>query len=301
MKYSLIIHGGCGQVNKFTKTQQKAFLKSLKTIISAGGKYLKKGKSALETVEYCVQLLEDDPLYNAGRGSVLSNKGKVEMDASIMDGSNLKAGAVAGISKIKNPVSLARQVMDQTPHVLIIGQEAMEFAKKMKAPKKPVSYFITAKREKQLLDAKKKGYFGLDHGSKTGTVGAVAMDSNGNIAAATSTGGMVNKRYGRVGDSALIGCGTYADNQTCGISCTGIGEDFIRTSLAKHTSDLILHKGYTAKKAATEAIKHFKKRISGYGGIIMIDHKGKPAEAFSTEGMIRAWVEEGSKPVCKLF
>lgn len=305
MKYALIIHGGCGQVNRFSKSQQQKFLKSLKKIINDGEKYLKSGKTAIETVEHCVRLLEDDPLYNAGRGSVLSSKGKIEMDASIMDGKKLQAGAVAGVSKIKNPVSLARKVMEHTRHILLIGSGARQFAKKMKAEEKPDSYFITESRKKQLKDAQTKQYIGLDHGSKkvqkTGTVGAVAMDHSGNIAAATSTGGLVNKKYGRIGDSALIGCGTYADNQTCGISCTGIGEDFIRTSLAKYTSDLILHKSYTAKQAAKAAIQYFTKSINGYGGFILIDHQGRIAEAFSTEGMIRAWVKEGSKPECKLF
>lgn len=305
MKYSLIIHGGCGQVEKFTEKEQKAFLKSIKTILLQGEKRLKKGHSALDVAEFCVRALEDNPLYNAGKGSVLSADGYVEMDASIMDGSTLKAGAVAGVKKAKNPVSVARKVMEETEHILLIGKGAEKFSKKMKVELKPQHYFITAKRKKQLKDAKKKQYIGLDHGGnkdpKKGTVGAVVRDPEGNIAAATSTGGLVNKQYGRIGDSALIGCGTYADNQTCGVSCTGVGEDFIRTSLAKHISDLIELKGMNAKQASHAAIQSFKKRINGYGGVIVVDKNGQIGEAYSTSGMIRAWVKQGSKPIAKLF
>lgn len=303
-KYSLIIHGGCGAVNKFPKEKQKEFLESLKKIMASGEKLLAAGAQAVDVVENCVRLLEDDPLYNAGRGSVLNEKGGVEMDASIMDGRGLQAGAVAGLSSVKNPVSAARRVMEKSGHVFLIGEGAEKFAAKEKLARAKADYFITEHRVAQLKEAKKEARAGLDHGDtvdKKGTVGAVAFDIYGNLAAATSTGGLVNKKFGRTGDSPLIGCGNYADNVTCGVSCTGIGEDFIRTSLAKYISDSIYFKGYKAKKAAKEARKYFKSQINGYGGFIIIDNQGRIAADYTTEGLIRAWVRKGKKVKAKLF
>ncbi|MGL5831113.1 MAG: isoaspartyl peptidase/L-asparaginase family protein [Candidatus Altimarinota bacterium] len=303
-KYALIIHGGCGAVDKFSKEQQKEFLESLKKIVASGEELLAAGGQAVDVVENCVRLLENDPLYNAGRGSVLNEKGEVEMDASIMDGRGLQAGAVAGLSSVKNPVSAARRVMEKSGHVLLIGEGAEKFASKEKLPKAKPEYFVTENRVAQLKVAKKEARAGLDHGGevdKKGTVGAVAFDVYGNLAAATSTGGLVNKKYGRTGDSALIGCGTYADNLTCGVSCTGIGEDFIRTSFAKYISDSIYFKGYKAKKAAKEARKYFKAQINGYGGFIIIDSQGRIAFDFTTPGLIRGWVRKGKKIKAKLF
>lgn len=306
-KYSLIIHGGCGAVHLFTPKEKAAYLKSMEKIVTKGEAMLAAGKSALDTVEECVKLLENDPIFNAGKGSVLNEQGKVEMDASIMDGRTLSAGAVAGVSTVKNPVQLARKVMENTSHVFLISQGAEKFAKISKAIQKPNSYFIIKKRIEQWKAAKKSNQVKLDHDSqeskelKKGTVGAVAFDQHGNLAAATSTGGMTFKKFGRTGDSPIIGAGNYADNLTCAVSCTGRGEDFIKTGMAKFISDLIYLKKYSAEKAARVALKYFRERVNGYGGFILIDRKGDIASAYTTEGLIRGYVSQGKPPVCKLF
>jgi len=305
-KYSLIIHGGCGGVDKFSEDEQQAYLESQRRILAEGEALLKSGKSALETVEYCVKLLEDDTLYNAGKGSVLNEDGEVEMDASIMDGKDLMAGAVAGIKNIKNPVELAKKVMEETPHVFLIGDGAEKFAKIHNIKTENPEYFIIEKRKQQLELAKKVGGVMLDYtdvklDNKLGTVGAVARDKNGNLAAATSTGGMTNKKFGRVGDSPLIGAGNYADNESCGISCTGKGEHFIKTGFAKFVSDLIYLKNLSGPEAGVEAINYFKKKMNGEGGFIMIDKDGNCSSLFTTAGLIRAWVSEGEEIQAKLF
>lgn len=316
-KYSLIIHGGCGAVDKFSPAVQRRFLKHLQQIITKGEKLLAKGTSALDVVEACVKLLEDDPLFNAGKGSVLNEEGTIEMDASIMDGRNLQAGSVAGVFSAKNPIEVARKVMEETTHIMLIGAGVEKFISDRHLKQKPPKYFLTKHRVEQLRKAKEAATTTLDHGisnkthakkesphqkmAKLGTVGAVAFDQYGNLAAATSTGGMTNKMVGRTGDSPLIGCGTYADNQSCGVSCTGRGEDFIRTSLAKYLSDLIHIKNISASKASMEALKYFHQRVAGYGGFIMIDRFGRIADAYTTGGLIRAYVRQGNKPVCKLF
>ena len=307
-KYSLMIHGGCGGINAFTVEEQNEYLRSLEVVLKKGEAWLAEGKSALETVEYCVKLLEDDPLYNAGKGSVLNEEGEVEMDASIMDGKTLAAGAVAGIRTIRNPVEAARKVMEETPHVLLIGMGAEKFAHLHGVAFESKDYFLTGKRHKQLAAAKEAGLVVLDYGTmneikvgKMGTVGAVARDSEGNLAAATSTGGMTNKKFGRVGDSPIIGAGTYADNETCAISCTGTGEHFIKTGLAKFVSDLIYFKKLSAEQAAAEALAYFRQKIEGEGGFIVVDSQGNCASEFSTPGLIRGWVKEGEKVQCMLF
>jgi len=302
-KYALIIHGGCGDVSKYSLKEQNDFKKSLTKIVESGQKLLEQGKTAMDVAEHCVKLLEDDPLYNAGKGSVLNEKGKVEMDAAIMDGQTLKAGAVAGLTTAKNPIQAARLVMEKTNHVFLIGQGANQFVTTQKIPTRKPEYFILAKRKTQLKQAKQSRSVALDHStdSKKGTVGAVVYDKYGNLAAATSTGGLVNKKFGRTGDSPLIGCGTYADNSTAGISCTGIGEDFIRTSLAKYISDAIHFKGYKAQKAAQAGKKYLTQKLNGYGGFILIDHQGTPTHAFTTKGLIRAWVKQGEQIQAELF
>lgn len=310
-KYALIIHGGCGAVDKFSPAEQKKFLKSLEKIVLKGEALLKAGGDALDVAEACVKMLENDPIFNAGRGSVLNENGDIEMDASIMDGRNLRAGAVAGLFTAKNPIEVARRVMEKTPHVMLVGKGAEKFVKDQRLNQKPKEYFLTAHRQEQLRRVKRQGQVSLDHGSsrqkahlktsKLGTVGAVVYDKKGNIAAATSTGGMTNKMVGRTGDSPLIGCGTYADNESCGVSCTGRGEDFIRTGLAKFVSDLVAIKKWNAPKAAKFAAKYFAEKVAGYGGFIMIDKKGRVADAYTTEGLIRGYVQQGKKPVCKLF
>lgn len=305
-RYALAIHGGCGDVDKFSPRMQDRFLQSLASIIAVGNEELARGAAALDVVERCVRMLEDDPLYNAGKGSVLTADGRVEMDASIMDGRTLKAGAVAGLTHVQNPISVARQVMEATEHVLLAGAGADAFAHAMRAPRRPERYFITARRRQQLAEAKRRGYVGVDHRrdrpNKTGTVGAVARDIRGHLAAATSTGGLTNKRYGRVSDSALIGCGTYAHNSTGAVSCTGIGEHFIRSALAKYASDVIALRRVAAPEAARRAVAYLRAMVDGgYGGLIVVDRRGRVGHAYTTAGMIRAWVTQGAEPRCALF
>ena len=294
IKYSLIIHGGAGM-----SWNMEEYSPSLRAILEIGEKMLASGSSALDVVERCVSLLEDDPLYNAGRGSVLNNKGKIEMDASIMNGKSLVAGSVAAIYGIKNPVCLARMVMNESCHVMLIADGAMEFAREKGLPIMPEEYFLTENRRLQWEKAIEENVIELDHNSsqnknkKFGTVGAVAIDAFGNLAAATSTGGLVNKKYGRVGDTPIIGAGVYADNETCAVSATGIGEHFMRTVLAKTISEIIRHQKVDASEAAKIGIKYLVQKVGGLGGVIVIDKKGHCGSAFSTPTMIHGSVREG--------
>ena len=264
---------------------------SIERILTLGKKRLEDGASAVDTVEYCVMLLEDDPIYNSGKGSVLNSKGNVEMDAAIMDGKDLSAGSVATIHNIKNPIHLARLVMDKSPHVMLIGEGAVEFARENNIDEEAEDYFLTEKRKEQWVHANADNRISLDHADNTptsssdkkyGTVGAVARDTHGNLAAATSTGGLVNKKYGRVGDTPIIGAGVFADNETCAVSATGIGEHFIRTVLAKHISDIVKYRDLNAQEAADAGIAFLKERIAGIGGVIVIDHNGNCGVAYST-------------------
>jgi L-asparaginase / beta-aspartyl-peptidase len=304
--YSLIIHGGAGALEDMQKeTGTDTFQRSVITILEAGRELLARGDSALAVVEYCVTLLENDPLYNAGRGSVLNAQGLVEMDAAIMDGRDLRAGAVAGVQGIKNPIALAREVLEFGEHVLLMGDGALDFANFRGVETCPMEYFITEARIKQLAKAQAAGKMTLDHESikpnqKLGTVGAVARDLQGNLAAATSTGGLVNKRWGRVGDTPIVGAGVFADNETCGVSATGYGEQFLRTVLAKTISDLVLFKGLDAGAAAQAGIDYLVKKVQGDGGVIVIDAAGRCASAQSTSGMIRGAIEQGGEAICKL-
>jgi beta-aspartyl-peptidase (threonine type) len=261
-------------------------------VIESGAALLDAGGSALDAVERCVLLLEDDPLFNAGRGSVLNADGVVECDASIMDGRGLRAGAVAGVRGVKNPVALARLVMEKSAHVLLIGQGAEAFGREHGAAFEEMDYFIAKDRAAQLAKARAADTLALDHGriddAKRGTVGAVARDRAGNLAAATSTGGMTNKRWGRVGDSPIIGAGTYADNASCAVSCTGVGEDFLRTSLARVAAFFVERDGESAEQAAKSAIIYLTRKVQGAGGLIIVDRRGGCARAHSTPGMISA-------------
>ena len=274
---------------------------SLRVILETGEKMLASGSPALDVVEQCVSMLEDDPLYNAGRGSVLNNRGKIEMDASIMNGQNLAAGAVAAVHSIKNPVRLARMVMDKSDHVMLIADGAMEFAREKGIISMPEEYFLTEERRLQWGKAIEENAVALDHNSsqnknkKFGTVGAVAMDIFENLAAATSTGGLVNKKYGRVGDTPIIGAGVYADNETCAVSATGIGEHFIRTVLAKTISEIIHYKNVEAGEAAKMGIEYLVRKVEGIGGVIVIDKDGHFGSAFSTSTMIHGSVCEGGE------
>jgi L-asparaginase / beta-aspartyl-peptidase len=304
--YSLMIHGGAGALEDLKYEASEAeFKQSITAILEQGRQRLAAGDPALDVVEYCVTLLEDDRLYNAGCGSVLNADGKVEMDAALMNGSDLRAGAVAGIRNIKNPIALARLVLERGEHVLLMGDGALEFAKFCQVETYPDDYFITESRIKQLAEAQVAGRMTLDHerikpSQKLGTVGAVARDLRGNLAAATSTGGLVNKRWGRVGDTPIVGAGVFADNDTCAVSATGYGEQFLRTVLAKTISDLVLYRGLDAAAAATAGIEYLVAKVNGDGGVIVIDRAGRCGAAQSTSGLIRGWIELGGEAHCKL-
>ena len=292
--FSIAIHGGAGTLVKGMMTPQKEreYKTALKTAIEIGYKVLETGGSAVDAVENSVISLENSHLFNAGKGSVFTATESHEMDASIMDGKTCKAGAVSLISGIKNPVSLARDVMEKSEHVFLAGEGAMEFAKHLNYKLESKNYFYDEFRYNQWLEIKDTDDFQLDHSTKKdhkfGTVGAVACDKEGNIAAATSTGGMTNKRFGRVGDSPMIGSGNYANNKTCAVSCTGSGEYFIRGVVAYDMACLIEHKEMTLREAADEVIYKRILELGGDGGLIAIDKEGNIAMPFNTEGMYRA-------------
>lgn len=281
-----MIHGGAGAIDNASE-----YTPSLKAILQKGQSMLTEGSSALDVVTMCVSMLEDDPMFNAGRGSVLNEDGNVEMDAAIMNGLDISAGSVAGVRNVKNPIQLARLVMEKSGHVMLIGEGAMKFGALNNTQTEPDEYFLTEKRIKQLQEAKAKEIVGLDHSiqvadeKKKGTVGAVARDMAGNLAAATSTGGITNKKFGRVGDSPIIGAGVFADNETCAVSATGYGEQFLRTVLSKTTSTYVAQ-GMNAQDAAQAAIAYLVRRVSGIGGIIVIDNGGNCGSAFSAAGML---------------
>ena len=292
--FSIAIHGGAGTLVKGLMTQEleQQYKSALKASREAGFKILESGGSAVDAVEIAVKLLEDSPLFNAGKGSVFTAEGTHEMDAAIMEGKYRNAGAVSLISGIKNPVSLAKDIMEKSEHVFLAGEGAMQFAKELDYKLEDSKYFFDDFRHKQWLEIKDTDSFQLDHStkkeSKFGTVGAVACDKDGNIAAATSTGGMTNKKWGRVGDSPMIGAGNYANNKTCAVSCTGSGEFFIRGVVAYDVSCLMEHKGMTVQEASEEVIHKRILEINGDGGLIAVDAKGNIAMLFNTEGMYRA-------------
>jgi beta-aspartyl-peptidase (threonine type) len=292
--FSVAIHGGAGTLVKgmMTPELETKYKQALKQARDAGYAILENGGSAIDAVEKAVNILEDSPLFNAGKGSVFTATESHEMDASIMDGKTLNAGAVSLITGIKNPVSLARDVMEKSEHVFLAGEGAMQFAKELNYKLEDASYFYDEFRHKQWLEIKDTDSFQLDHAkkkdSKFGTVGAVACDQNGNIAAATSTGGMTNKKWGRVGDSPMVGAGNYANNKTCAISCTGSGEFFIRGVVAYDVACLIEHKNMSLENASNEVINKRILELGGDGGLIAVDAQGNIAMPFNTEGMYRA-------------
>jgi beta-aspartyl-peptidase (threonine type) len=315
--FGFAIHGGAGTILKqeMTPELEAAYRAKLQEAVLAGYDILKQGGSSLDAVEAAIRLLEDSPLFNAGKGSVLTSAGTVEMDASVMDGKTLKAGAVAGVRHIKNPISLARLVMEQSPHVLLTGDGAEAFAREKGIELVPQEYFITERRRKELEREKEKvkkqstplkqahgegGLFVPDE-RKYGTVGAVALDKEGNLAAGTSTGGKTNKRVGRVGDSPIIGAGNYANNRTCAVSGTGDGEYFIRLLVAYDISALMEYKGMTVEAAARTVVMEKLKQLGGEGGIIAIDKAGNIAMSFNTAGMYRARVGADGKPVVEIY
>jgi beta-aspartyl-peptidase (threonine type) len=303
-KYSIAIHGGAGTLVKgqMTADLEASYKRALDSALEAGYSVLQYGGTAIDAVETSVKQLEDSPLFNAGKGSVFTAEGTHEMDAAIMEGLNLKAGAVSLITGIKNPVSLARDVMDKSEHVFLAGEGALRFALDNKYQIEKPDYFYDALRYKQWHDIKGSDSFQLDHSlkkdSKFGTVGAVACDGQGNLAAATSTGGMTNKKWGRVGDSPMIGAGNYANNKTCAVSCTGSGEFFIRGVVAYDVSCLMEYKGWPLERAASEVIHKRILEINGDGGLIAVDNQGNISMPFNTEGMYRACkTNEGKKEI----
>ena len=304
---AIAIHGGAGTLLKGMMTEQKereykqALLNSLEAAYAA----LVEGKSAVHAVELAVMLLEDSHLFNAGKGSVFTADGTHEMDASIMDGHSLKAGAVALVSGIRNPICLARDVMEKTDHVFLAAEGAMRFAGKMGYEKVDEEYFFDEFRYQQWQEIKDSDHFQLDHSvkkdSKFGTVGAVACDLNGHIAAATSTGGMTNKKFGRVGDSPMIGAGNYANDKTCAVSCTGSGEFFIRGVTAYDLSCLMEYKGLSLHEACDELIHKRMLSLGGDGGLIAVDRHGNIAMPFNTEGMYRASMDKDGNSTLGIY
>ena len=303
--FSLMVHGGAGALDNVNDERTAVrYLESVRVVLEHGREILACGATAVEAVESCASLLEDDPLFNAGCGSVLNENGKVEMDAGIMDGRDLAAGAVAAIGNIANPIQLARLIMDGSEHVLLIGEGALHFAQHCGLKLTPDHYFFTRDRIKQLEEARLRGRIMLDHDNegdeqKYGTIGAVARDRNGNLAAATSTGGIVNKRMGRVGDSPIIGAGVYADNAACAVSATGYGEEFMRAVFAKTIADAIDFRQLDARGGVDFGIDYLRRKVNGRGGVICIDHQGNCASGLTTPKMIHGWIEHGGETICR--
>jgi len=297
-KHAIAIHGGAGTITRglLTPELEASYKQALREAVEIGDRILKRGGSALDAVSQSVRHMEENELFNAGKGSVFNHEGTHEMDAAIMDGKTLKAGAVSGVKNLKHPVLLAKAIMEKSEHVLLANAGAADFARKMNLEFAPDEYFFVQHRYEQYLKAKEEGQIVLDHTApgdmstekKFGTVGAVALDEFGNIAAATSTGGMTNKKWGRVGDSPIIGAGTYANNNTCAISCTGHGEFFIRSVVAYDISCLIEYKGLSLQAACDLVVNKKLVKLGGEGGLIAIDGKGNIEMPFNSEGMYRA-------------
>lgn len=315
--FVLVIHGGVGTILKENMTPEKeeAYLQTLEQALVAGEQILQSEGTAIEAVEAAVLVMEDSPLFNAGKGSVFTHDGKQEMDASIMDGSTLNAGAVMAVGKIKNPISAARKVMENSVHVMLSGEGAEQFAALQGCTLVDPSYFYSEARYQQLLLAKSTNEVLLDHsgenkntlgsiengGRKLGTVGAVALDAHGNLAAATSTGGMTNKQYGRIGDTPVIGAGTYANNQTCAVSCTGHGEFFIRNVVAYDISALMEYKHLSLQQAAAYVVNEKLKKQDAEAGVIAVDTMGNYCMTFNTPGMYRGAVTARMKPKVEIY
>lgn len=314
-KTAIAIHGGAGTITRknMSAEMEKAYREGLTQALQKGYAVLQSGGSSLDAVEAAVMAMEDNPLFNAGKGAVFTHEGKNEMDAAIMNGATLAAGSIAGVSTIRNPISTARKVMENSVHVMLTGKGAEEFAAGQGEVIVDPSYFYTEKRwqglqralkaDKTELDhadtlrktAPKTGYLIFDEGKKFGTVGAVALDRHGNLAAATSTGGMTNKRWNRVGDAPIIGAGTYANNTTCAVSATGHGEYFIRSVVAYDISALMEYKNLPLKQAADEVVMHKLVQRGGEGGVIAVDKNGNIALPFNSEGMYRASIDTEGK------
>ncbi len=320
--FGLVIHGGAGAIlrENMPPALEAEYRAKLSEALSAGYAVLERGGAALDAVVAAIRVLEDSPLFNAGKGAVLNAEGVCELDASIMDGRTLAAGAVAGLHHIRNPITLARDVMDKSGHVLMIGDGAETYAQKLGYALESSDYFITEVRKQQLEQARRIEAGGKPSAAimqerigtgrpgdeyrvnefKYGTVGCVALDQGGNLAAGTSTGGLTNKRYGRVGDSAVIGAGTYANNATCALSATGQGEFFIRSVVGHDVSAQMAYRGASLAQAAAETLRRVGE-LGGTGGVIAIDHDGNVAMPFSTPGMYRGVHLSTGQPVIELY
>ena len=294
-KYALVLHGGAGNMNfqNVPKEFQDRFKHSLDSALQLGLDLLKEGGSSLDAVETVIRCLEDNPLFNAGKGAVFTSEGKNELDASIMTGGDMNAGAVAGVTNIKNPITAARAVMEQSEHVMLSGHGAEVFAEQEGLEIVDPSYFYTQKRFESFQKAK-----GVE---KHGTVGCVALDKQGNLCAGTSTGGMTNKKYGRIGDAPVIGAGTYANNATCGVSATGHGEFFIRWAVAHDISALMEYKAYDVVTAAREVVEKKLVEVGGSGGVICLDQFGRVAMVTNTSGMFRAYGNSEGEKIVAIF
>jgi L-asparaginase / beta-aspartyl-peptidase len=288
--HSIAIHGGAGAVPRaaLPPEREARYRAGLEAALDGGYAVLERGGSSLEAVTAAVRSLEDDPLFNAGHGAALTRDGAAELDAAVMDGQQMRAGAVASVRHVKNPIELARRVMEKSRHVLLVGAGAEEFALEERFVLVPNQYFRTAERQEQLeCEQRGKRVSDLVPSSAQGTVGAVARDASGNLAAATSTGGMTNKRPGRVGDSPIIGAGTYAKNGVCAVSATGHGEYFIRAVAAHHVCAAVEYRGLTLKQAVREMLHQILPALGGDGGLIAVDKDGRLVLDFSTDGMFR--------------
>ncbi len=308
---ALVLHGGAGVLRKDQMSPEKeaACRETLAKAARAGWEILEKGGSSLDAVETAVRVLEDSPLFNAGKGAVFNHEGAHELDASIMDGATRRAGAVAGLRRVKNPVVLARRVMERSPHVFLVAQGAEAFAREQGLDLVLPSYFDTEERWNDLQRARirehEQGEGGPPPGrdpppEKRGTVGAVALDRCGHLAAATSTGGMTNKRWGRVGDSPVIGAGTYADDSSCAVSATGWGEYFIRAAVAHDIRCRVAYRRQSLQSAADAALAEVK-ALGGDGGVVALDAAGNRAVSFNTPGMVRAWVEADGTVTVRIY
>lgn len=311
--YTLVIHGGAGTILKedMTPELEQAYLQGLADGLNAGYAVLEEGGTAVNAVKAAVVTLEDNVLFNAGRGSVFTKKGLQEMDAAIMDGSNQKAGAVAGVRNVRNPIELATEVMLHSDHVFLSGKGANDFAIRQGLKLESDEYFFSQFRYDQWKAIRDSDNYSLDHthqrveelmrDKKFGTVGAVACDKQGNTAAATSTGGMTNKRYGRIGDTPVIGCGTYANNKTCAVSCTGHGEVFIRAVAAYDVSCLMEYKNFTLQQACDEVVLHKLVNMQGEGGLIGVDAQGNISMVFNSAGMYRGMRSSNGKEELAIY
>ena len=290
IEYGMVIHGGAGTITRdsMTPETEAAYRAKLTEALEVGYAILKGGGAALQAVEETLVILEDSPLFNAGKGAVFTSDGHNELDASIMDGATLDAGAVAAVRGVKNPIRLARRVMEASPHVLLAGGGAEQFARDQGFELVSKDYFFTQRRWDSLQRAKERA----EEPAEQGTVGAVALDLAGNLAAGTSTGGRTNKHFGRIGDSPIIGAGTYADNQTCAVSATGHGEYFIRAAVAHDIGALMAYQGLSVREAAHEVVMEKLVALGGSGGVIALDWEGHIAMPFTTEGMYRGIVDE---------